>query len=846
MKPPFRRPFWRQALLVLLAVIAMEVPTVKPGWASLLPSVGNVQANAGYGRVPLVFIPNQGQFDERVAYAIQGRDKSIYFTPEGLTFVIMERVNASPVREKPLLREIKPGAAGPSAQRRRWVVKLDFVGARRDVRPESLSRAETVISFFKGRPDEWKTGLQTSAKIIYRDLWPGIDLIYHGTFSRLKYDFIVHPGADPSQIRLSYRGADSVDVSQEGRLEVSTPLGTFQDEIPVAWQEMDGKKKDVSVAFALLADGGRVAGLSLVSNDAMIQPEIHPQHQGRIYGFTVGDYDRSRILVLDPTVLVYCGFIGGTDTEYGYGIAVDSAGHAYVTGYTDTAKSTFPVTVGPDLTDNGDYDAFVAKVNADGTALVYCGYIGGSSLDYGYGIAVDGSGNAYVVGYTNSPDPPTAAFTGETPLPVVVGPDLTFNGGYDAFVAKVNADGTALIYCGYIGGSNYDSGQGIAVNGSGNAYITGITASKETDSNPFPIVGDLDSTYNGGTYDAFVTKVKADGTGFIYSGYIGGDKDDRGYGIAVDSADCAYVTGTTRIAETLTFPQIVGPDLTHNGGDDVFVAKVNAGGTALLYSGYIGGSGYERGYGIAVDDAGFAYVTGDTTSSQTTFPVAVGPGLELGGNSDAFVAKVRADGTGLVYCGYIGGSGDNDQGAGIAVDSFGNACVTGVTQSDETSFPVIGGPRTTYNGGSWDAFVAKVKADGTGFIYSGYIGGTGDDYGKGIAVDGAGNAYVIGITSSTEGTFQVIGGPQTTYNGGPFDAFVAKIAQTVCNVLKGDLNSDGKITITDAILGLNVISKGNIAGILAKDAAYCMDVNGDGKIGFAEVAYVLQKLTGIR
>jgi hypothetical protein len=761
MKRHISKQFFWEFLLIIVMLMAMMADGAEPAMARTDPNPGGVQSDARYGAIPLFFIPNQGQLDERVAYAIQGKDKSVYFTPEGLTFVLTERVNASPAREKRFLREIEPGEPGQQAQRKRWVVKLDFVGARRDVRPESLEKAETLVSYFKGRPEEWKTGLQTSSKIIYRDLWPGIDLIYSGTVNRLKYDFIVHPGADPARIKLAYRGADHVGVTGEGRLEVATPLGVFQDEMPVAWQETDGKRAGVAVAYALeAAPKVRLASLSLSANDATAGPEINPRHQGHVYGFTVGRYDPSRTLVLDPAMLIYCGYIGGSDNDYGRGIAVDGTGNAYVTGNTHSTEATFPVTVGPDLTQNGGSDAFVAKVNAAGTALLYCGYIGGSGDDYAYGIAVDGAGNAYVTGTTSST---------ETTFPVNMGPDLTYNGGTkDGFVAKVNAAGTALLYCGYIGGSGDDTGYKIALDVKGNAYVAGYTNSTET---TFPVKVGPDLTQNG-DYDAFVAMVNTTGTALVYCGYIGGPYTDGAYGIAVDGVGNAYVTGYT-FSTQATFPVKVGPDLTHNGGQDAFVAKVNTAGTALIYCGYIGGSGNERGYGIAVDGAGNAYVTGWTASSEATFPVKVGPDLTYnGGTADTFVAKVNAAGTALLYCGYIGGSG-SDNGYEIAVDSAGNAYVTGYTNSTETTFPVKVGPDLTYNGGQ-DAFVAKVNAAGTALLYCGYIGGSGNDYGYGIAVDGAGDAFVTGSTISTEATFPVTVGPDLIQNGGS-DAFVVKI-----------------------------------------------------------------------
>jgi hypothetical protein len=487
----------------------------------------------------------------------------------------------------------------------------------------------------------------------------------------------------------------------------------------------------------------------------------HPQS----YTFSLGRYDPSLPLVIDPAVLVYAGFIGGSAYDYGYGIAVDGTGNAYIVGDTPSSETSFPVKGGPDLSFNGgEFDAFVAKVKADGTGLDYAGYIGGSGDDDGYGIAIDGEGDAYITGQTDSP---------QATFPLKVGPDLTFNGtsgDLDAFVAKVNPTGSGLVYAGYIGGSAIDFGIGIALDGSENAYVTGATSSSETS---FPVKGGPDLSYNSGASDAFVARVKADGTGLDYAGYIGGSGEDRGSGIAIDETENAYVIGQTASTET-SFPVMGGPDLTYNGGSyDAFVARVNAGGTGLGYAGYIGGTGTDRGTGIALDGLKNAYVTGESDSPQASFPVKVGPDLTHNGGRDAFVAEVNPSGSELVYAGYIGGSA-SDFGIGIALDGTGNAYVTGGTSSSEASFPVVGGPDPTYNSGASDAFVARVNAGGTGLDYAGYIGGDNNENGYGIAVDGTGNAYVTGYTYSTQASFPAIGGPDLTHNGFA-DAFVARV-----------------------------------------------------------------------
>jgi len=746
-------------LVVLLtaAAAAQEAGEARP---SLL--------KATFSKLPIYFVENRGVYPDEVAYYVQGADKTLFFTKDGITFRLKGKDKA-------------------------WVVKLEFVGANPDVVPRGEDRQQAVFSYFRGPEKDWKTGLRTFGRVVYEDLWPGIDLVYEGTVNRLKYEFAVKPGADPGKIKLRYRGVTEVEVTKQGGLRVETPVGSFADEPPKAWQKVDGARVAVEMGFL---------------------PASRTGQGGHAFGFRLGDYDRTLPLTLDPVIMVYCGYIGGSAPDFASGIAADGSGNAYVVGGTDSNESTFPVTVGPDLTFNGPVpqprfllgDIFVAKVNASGSALVYCGYIGGSGKESATDIAIDLSGNVYVTGETSS--------TQQT-FPVKVGPDLTYNGGLagfagDAFVAKLNASGTALDYCGYIGGSGPERAFGIAIDASGNAYVAGETGSTQSS---FPVVVGPDLTHNGAAFgDGFVAKVNATGSGLVYCGYIGGTGADSCADIAVDKWGNAYVTGVTQSRET-SFPVMVGPDLTFNGGTpfgggtDAFVAKVNAAGTMLDYCGYIGGRLDDFGNGVTVDSSSNAYVVGGTASTETSFPVKIGPDLTYNGggttSGDAFVAKVNALGTALLYCGYIGGSGI-DQGTAIALDGAGGVYLGGSTDSSETTFPVRGGPDSTYNGGGQffggDAFVARVSPTGKVLDFCGYVGGSENDGTTGIAVDGRGAIHVAGATTSREATFPVRVGPDLTYNGGfnvptiDGDGFVCKLAY-INLIGRGAPNLGGKVDL---------------------------------------------------
>ena len=692
---------------VAMGVLALVLPGCRS--ASVTPGLPSAAVVPPAPEVPLAFIENTGQTDRRARFLLDGSATDVFFTPTGLRFALRAE-----------------GGAG-------WSVGLSFVGARR-VRPVGRAATGGIVSYFRGGPGEWATGARVYDRIVYRDLWPGIDLVTESDQGRLKYAFRVGPGADPSLIRMRWRGATGLVTGEDGRLEVSTPAGSLTDQAPVSTQGPAGRRVDVASAFVLEGDG--------------------------VVGFRLGPYDSGRLLVIDPAVILYSGYVGGAGSEFIADVDVDAQGNAYVVGDIEEPAG-FPATLGPDTTHNSpgaEDDAFIAKISPEGQ-VVYAGFIGGDARDRSAGVAVDATGAAYATGLTNGGSFPTA-----------VGPDTSFNGSFDAWVAKVAPDGSGLVYSGFLGGTDSDFPKDVAVDAVGNAYLTGSTSSNHL-GDGFPVLVGPDLEYNGGFDDAFVARVNAAGTGFDYVGYLGGGLFDDGRGIDVDAAGSAYVAGFT--SDPPGFPTTVGPDTSPNGGDEAFVAKVRPDGSGLAYSGFIGGASGDFAEAVAVDQAGSAHVVGGT-GSEVGFPATVGPDLTPGGggNGDGFVAKVAPDGTGFLYAGFIGGP-EYDNAFGVGVDPLGNAYVAGETAS-ATGFPVIDGPDLTFNGDT-DAFVVKLPPDGSVFAYGGYVGGPSFESGRALAVDLAGNAVVAG--SAGDG-LPVLRGPDLTFNGGGDDGFVARVQTT--------------------------------------------------------------------
>ena len=558
----------------------------------------------------------------------------------------------------------------------------------------------------------------TFAELVYAGVYPGVTLTVETRRHALAYRFDVAPGADPGAIRMRYEGASEVVVEEEGKaVRVRAGRSSLREQGLRCFQEHAGKPRDVPCKY---------------------------QSRGTEIGVVVGSYDQKLPLVIDPEIN-WSSYLGGSANDFSVDLAVDDSGNVYLVGQTHSFD--FPSTGGFDTTTDG-YDAFVTKVNADGSTLAWSSYLGGSGYDFAGGVAVDADGAVYVAGTTTSADFPTGG-----------GFDTTYGGDYDAFVTKVDASGSSLTWSSYLGGSLDDRGESLIVDAGKNAYVVGYTQSPD-----FPSSGGFDTTL-GSVQDAFVTKVDASGSSLAWSSYLGGSSSgESGDDVAVDTGGNVYVTGFTGSDD---FPTMGGFDTTYGGRGDAFVTKIDAAGSGLTWSSYLGGFEEEYGRGVAVDPGGNVYVVGYTVSLD--FPSGGGFDTTYEGLTDAFVTKVDASGWSLTWSSYLGGSGDESSSA-VAVDANGNVYVTGYTNSSD--FPSSGGFDTTY-GGSYDAFATKVDASGSSLAWSSYLGRSDTDFGTSVAVNAGGNVHVTGYTDSSD--FPSSGGFDTTYGGG-YDAFVLRTA----------------------------------------------------------------------
>jgi hypothetical protein len=714
-------------------------PSQSPPPAALSEAQKN-EIRSKYENQPLRFEANKGQVDERVDFYARSGNSTVFLMPNEAVFSVRP---PTAMAESGAAREsgLPPRAMQKiEAPQQGMAVRMEIIGGNSAATPvQQEQKAGTVNYMLGNNPQQWQTNVATYGRVEYADVYPGIDIVYYGKDQNLEYDFVVAPGADPQQIKLGFTGADSARLDDSGALVLQGGGVEMRQQTPYLYQENNGVRQQVAGEF-VLTPAGSSPGLETPTYEV---------------SFEIGAYDPTRPLVIDPLVLNYSSYVGSAPRgDVGLGFAVDNAGNYYMTGLTESTN--FPATPGAyDSTYNGGmWDIMVFKVNASGTGIAYATYIGASGDDQGLAIAVDAGGNIYVTGQTDSPDFPTTAgahqtvhkgdfdgymlklsadgsslaystllggagkdvswalrvdgsgnayVTGQTDsadFPTTPGAfDTTISGEIDAFVTKVATNGTFLVYSTFLGGADDDYGYGLDLDGGGNVYVAGSTFSVN-----FPITaGAYDTTLGANADDAFVAKLSSDGSSLALSTFLGGSFSDPAAAITVDGSGNIHVTGNTNSTDYPTTPGAF--DQTYSNAEaDTYVAKLNAAGTVLLYSTYLGGNSFDFGRGIAVDSNGFTWVVGWTKS--TDFPTT-GDAFDLtaNGSRDIFICKVNSTG-GLDYSTYMGGNAsDGFRGHGIVVRPGGLIYLGG--WSDSSNFPTTPGAYKRRNRAGIEAYVAK-------------------------------------------------------------------------------------------------------------------------------------------
>lgn len=690
----------------------------------------------------LCFIENKGQWPNNVLYTTQLQGMNAWITRDGVVYDFYS-INSNSDTENENNKPLK--------DRNKIYIRTGHVVSANNTNPNTTISAEPInkqtgyYNYIKGNDQKnWVSDVGLYKEVVIKNIYTGIDQRWYFSNGNLRYDYIVKPGADYTQIKLAIKGVDGFFV-KNNELCFNTRFGEAKQAGLTVYEEVNGQKK--------------VLKSNWVINNFNVQ-------------FEIANHNQKQTLVIDP--LLYATYLGGSMYEGSAGITADNAGNSYITGVTGSLD--FPTTLGAyQDTTGGPNDIFVSKLNVSGKALVYSTYIGGNGNDYSYAIALDANNNAYITGNSASTNFPVSTNAFQHNMA---------GGGSsgDVFVTKLNATGTALIYSTYIGGTDNDYGNAIVVDASNNAYITG-----ESGYTGFPVTpGAYKSTYAGGGHDVIVTKLNSTGSALLYSTYIGGNDDEYSKGIDIDSTGAVYITGYTASANypitvgafRTTFTSVAGFDFS------MFVTKLNVAGSALAYSTFLGGSNDNYGYAIAVDKAGYAYVTG--VSDAPNFPVTSGAyqTTYAGGAyyGDIVVTKLNKAGSALIYSTYIGGTAD-DYGNSIAIDANGNAYITGRTTSFD--FPLSTNALQTTKNGVNDAFVTMLNSQGTALGYSTYFGGSNADEGICIALDANDSIYVTGNTGSTDfpvtnGAYQVVYSDSSAYLEG---VFVAKLGNN--NVTTG-------------------------------------------------------------
>jgi hypothetical protein len=707
------RLFILETFLAQLSKVHMRtLLTIAVGIVSATaPALASQPPRPAIGALPLNFEPNRGQAEPTAQFLARGAGYYLTLNAKGSHVVLRKGEKAAQIDTR-------------------------LVGANGSSELKALELLPGQSSWFRGNdPAKWITGIPTYSRVKANSVYPGIDLVYYGNQSRLEYDFVVAPGADPAKIRMAFTGATGLHTDSVGNLIVSTPAGELRQEKPIVYQTAGGVRKPVDGVFVIA---------------------------GRTVSFRIGRYDRSQALTIDP-VLVYSSFLGGNGDDEGHSVAADGASNMYMTGVTFSTPA-------------GDGDVLLRKISADGTTFIYIADLGGSDDDIANGVAVDVNGYVYVGGKTYSTDFPTAGAN--------VFQSTNNDQGYAAFVLRIDPAFSTMIYSTYVGGSNDDQGFALAIDNQGNAYLTGAASSSD-----FPISQNAYQQSLLGNYNCFVFKIDNQGQR-IYATFIGGGSDDEAFGIAVDNNGNAYITGETN---SDSYPTANAPfQHSRHGGYDAFITELNASGSGLVFSTFAGGSADDAGNGIAVDSSGNIYVAGTTGSND--FP-GTGSSFQSGyqgGTSDAFVIKYLPNGSNIAWATYLGSHG-TDEGQAIAVDVNGNIYIAGDTNSDQ--FPITGDAIQSGRGGGFDATLSVMDTNGTTLYFSTFFGGQGDDAFFSVALDPYYNVYLTGQTSSAD--FPILSAVQPLSGGGSSDALLVKFDLTTSSI-PGAAVATGPVTTTNA------------------------------------------------
>jgi len=692
--------------------------------------------------MPLAFTENRGQWDEDILFRVSANGATLWFTNDGAFYQFTRGIQGIDIGPNESIISANPFDNISPDSIESLCIKASFVGANTNPRVVGSGVLDYKCNYFIGNDSkEWRTDITSYTSITYRDIYPGIDLKYYGNVKHMEYDFIVSPGADPSQICIHYDGANSISVNNNNELVVETKWGSIVERKPLVYQIQDGKSVPIGCAYSMIGENR--------------------------FSFELEDsYNSEFALVIDP-VLTYSTFLGGSGLDRAYDIASDAQGNAYIVGL--TLSSDFPSLNPLQGTYAGNGDAFITKLNSDGNALIYSTFLGGGAADTGISIAIDTDANIYITGRTASSNFPTV-----NPMQGTIG------GSEDSFIAKLNSTGDALIFSTYLGGSNNDRASGIVIDFDLNVYVTGWTSSTD-----FPIENPIQGTY-GGNNDAYILKLNESGASLIYSTYLGGNSDDRASSIAVDDEGNAYITGNT---SSSNFPTHNAYQGTFGGSWDIILAKIDNLGNSLIYSTYLGSTNGETGWDIDINADHQAIITGYTKTN--TFPTENPVQSEYGGGDyDAIVTMFNSGGNGIIFSSYLGGGG-SDVGRGIAVDENGILCITGDTYS--TDFPVVDALQTSSAGGS-DVFVTQIDPVNSIMQFSTYLGGNNNEYGVKITEGLIGNPIICGRTASPD--FPTLSAYDYSYNGGPIDAFVANLSLSdagICDDFDGLFCDDFEI-----------------------------------------------------